>query len=568
MKYKLQIAFIPWRFYLLSILILLVVAGLIIRMIDLAVIERHFLRNQGDARALRLVSEPSFRGMITDRNGYPLAVSTSVYSVWFNPKELLEPLPPKTLKDLASVLTMNPKNIQSLLSQPKNKNREFLYLKREVSPAIANQVKLLKIPGVFLQQDYKRFYPDGEIAAHVIGFTNIDDRGQEGLELAYNGWLTGRPGKKYVIKDRLGRIITNVQTMQTQQSGNDLVLSINRRIQYLAYRELMAGIEKNQAVSGSVIVLDVNTGEVLAMVNQPSYNPNKIIPQQKDSIRNRAVTDTFEPGSTIKAFSITTALESGKFKPNNIIDTSPGWINVDRHVVQDEHNNGPITLTQILQLSSNVGVTKVMLTLPSTQLWNLLHRFGFGEVTGVGFPGEQAGRLIKRPTWKPFALATLSFGYGIAVTPLQLAHAYATLANGGVKIPLTLLRQEKPPVGERVIDPKIARLMLGMLQSVVEKGGTAEDARVPGYVVAGKTGTANLVGVHGYEKHRFNSSFVGIAPATRPRLVVAVIIHDPRGKQHLGGFVSGPVFEKIMEGSLRILNIAPDDPASLQSAIS
>jgi len=561
-KYVFKIAFIPWRFYLLSLLVLLVVAGLIVRMIDLAVIKRPFLQYQGDARALRLISEPSFRGMIMDRDGYPLAISTSVYSIWVNPKEFF--LSQKQITMLSAALNIEPQIIQTLVQRYKNKNREFVYLKRQVAPDSAEKIKSWMLPGIYLQQDYKRFYPEGEVAAHVIGFTNVDDQGQEGLELAYNDWLTGASGKKYVLKDRRGRVISNLQTIQKQRAGSDLTLSINRRIQYLAYRELLQGVEKNSAASGSVVVLDIKTGEVLAMVNQPSFNPNKISLQEKDHLRNRAVTDIFEPGSTIKTFSITSALDSGKFKPDTMIDTYPGWIRVEHHLVRDENNNGLLSLMQVLQLSSNVGVTKIILSLPPNQLWSLLHRIGFGEITEMGFPGEQAGRLIKRSVWNPFALATLSFGYGISVTTLQLAHAYATLANDGIKIPVSLLRVDQPPAGERVINSRIAHTMLELLQSVVAKGGTGSPARIPGYQIAGKTGTALMVGEKGYQQHHYISSFVGIAPASHPKVVVAVVIHDPQGKQYYGGYVSGPVFAKIMEGTLRILNIAPDDPAALQ----
>ncbi len=557
MKSKSTIEFNAWRFYLLGSFILLVVFGLIARMFDLAVLDRHFLQSQGDVRMLRMIKEPAFRGMITDRNGYPLAISTSVFSVWINPKEFN--IRAHSMNVLADKLDIKTATIKTLLQQ--KQKREFIYLKREVSPAIAHEVHALKIPGVYLQQDYKRFYPEGEITAHLIGFTNIDDKGQEGLELVYNDWLTGLPGKKRVIQDRLGRVISDVQNIQQQKPGNDLVLSVNRRIQYLAYRELMDGVQKNKALSGSVVVLDAKTGEVLAMVNQPSFNPNKIASQEKETFRNRAVTDSFEPGSTMKSFSVATALESGRYQPDTVVDTNPGWIRVGNKTLRDEHQQGLITLMQILQVSSNVGMTKVILTLPPNQLWSLLHRMGFGEVTGIGFPGEQAGKLVNRPTWKPLPLATLSFGYGISVTTLQLAHAYATIANDGIKLPLSLLKIDKAPEGTRVLDQAIAHKMLNMLQSVLAKGGTGQNARVAGYTVAGKTGTAWVSENKTYQKHRYTSSFVGIAPATHPRLVVAVVIHDPQGKDYLGGYVSGPVFEKIMEGSLRILNIPPDDLA-------
>lgn len=560
MNQKNKPSYIAWRFYLILSVIALVVVGLAARVFDLSVLNQHFLRQQGDERTLRLISTPGFRGMIVDRNGFPLAVSTTVFSVWMNPQEF--DASKSELSSLSALLGMKAKDIKSQALRYEKKKREFVYLKRALSPEVAQQIKLLNITGIYLQQEYRRYYPEGEVTAHVIGFTNIDDRGQEGLELAYNNWLSGEPGKKWVIKDRIGRVISDVQTVQDQKAGHDLVLSIDRRLQYLAYRELMTGVVQNNAASGSAIVLDGKTGEVLAMVNYPSFNPNNRPASMSDVFRNRAVTDTFEPGSTIKAFTVACALESAKYKPDSTIDTSPGWMRVDRnlrHMVRDERNNGVLDLGQILQLSSNMGAAKIVLSLPSNQLWSLLQRVGFGEISGIGFPGEQSGTLVKHDPWGSFMLATLSFGYGLSVTTLQLVHAYSVLANGGVKRPLSLLLVEHPPAGERVLDGRVANQMLGLLESVVLKGTLARAARVPGYRVAGKTGTSWLAGEGGYQKHRYTSSFVGIAPLSDPRLVVAVVIHDPQGKHYLGGEVSGPVFEKIMEGSLRLLDVTPDD---------
>ncbi len=562
MKSRFPATFIPWRFYLVIASILLIIFGLVARVVDLTVIDRVFLQHEGDARVLRTLNMPAFRGMITDRNGYPLAVSTSVFSIWMNPQEFLST--PENIDILSRTLDVNSSIILAQLAAHKTKGREFIYIKRGVQPDLANAVKKLDLPGVYLQEEYKRYYPEGEVSAHLIGFTNIDDKGQEGLELIYNDWLTGTRGIKKVIKDRLGRSVSDVKMIQQQHPGKDLMLSMDRRIQYLAYRELMAGIKENVAVSGSVVVMDVKTGEVLAMVNQPSYNPNNRAERLNDVYRNRAVTDSFEPGSTIKAFSIASALDSGLYKPDTVIDTSPGWLNVDRHLVRDEHNNGLINLAQILQVSSNVGTTKVILSLPPNQLWSLLHRVGFGETTGIGFPGEQAGSLVQRPKWSPFVLATLAFGYGISATPIQLAQAYAIFANAGVKVPVSLLRVDNPPAGETVLKPEVARQMMALLETVTStKGATGQLARVPGYRVAGKTGTAVMAGPHGYQKHHYTSTFVGIAPVSNPRLVVAVVIHDPQGQHYYASFVSAPVFQKIMEGTLRILNISPDDPQSL-----
>ncbi|HEX4045712.1 MAG TPA: penicillin-binding protein 2 [Gammaproteobacteria bacterium] len=550
--------FIRWRFYFVLILIAAAVAGLGWRIFDLAILDQHFLRKQGDERVLRMVSTPAFRGMIVDRHGYPLAVSTSVYSAWINPPTFA---PDKTaLAALAKVLQMKPNAILALVKQ--KKQREFVYLKRSLAPELAAQIKALAIPGVFLQQEHRRYYPEGEVMAQVIGFTNVDDQGQEGMELGYNEWLQGEPGKKWVIKDRLGRIIADVQQVQEQKPGRELVLSIDRRIQYLAYRELLAGITRYQARAGSAVVLDVKTGEVLAMVNYPSFNPNNRSGQEaREWYRNRAVTDLFEPGSTIKAFSVATALDSERYQPDTMIDTHPGWLRVGRETVKDRKNNGPLTVTQILQLSSNVGVTKMILDVPPNNLREILHKVGFGEITGVGFPGEQNGVLVQPPRWGDFTLATLAFGYGLSVTPLQLARAYAVLANNGVKLPVSLLRQSSMPVGEQVIRAPIAQQMLVLLEKVVSKGAGGEKANVPGYRVAGKTGTAQMASEGGYARRRYISSFVGIAPVSQPRFVVAVVIHEPSGKEYYGGLVAGPVFEKIMEGTLRMMDVPPDKEA-------
>ncbi|TAK78479.1 MAG: penicillin-binding protein 2 [Gammaproteobacteria bacterium] len=544
-----------WRFYWVLFLIVLAAVGLTWRIFELTVLNQHFLRKQGDERVIRLVNTPAFRGMMVDRNGFPLAVSTLVYSVWMNPQEFI--VSDEDLSDLSRLLNIKSSEITFMVHRYQKQKREFVYLKRALSPEVANQIKLLAIPGVYLQKEYHRYYPEGEVTAHVVGFTNVDDRGQEGLELSYNEWLAGEPGKKWVIKDRLGREIADVQNVNEQKPGHDLVLSIDRRIQYLAYRELLNGVAQSQARSGSVIVLDAKTGEILAMVNQPSFNPNNRPARMSDRLRNRAVTDLFEPGSVIKAFTEASALETGFYKPDSFINTSPGWMRVGHHVVKDEKNNGVLSMAQILQISSNMGAAKIALSLPPDQLWSLLHRVGFGEALNIGFPGEQNGVLVKQPAGS-FPLATLSFGYGLSVTALQLAHAYAVLANNGMKVPLSILRLDHPPVGERVMDAKTVQQMLLLLEAVTFKGGTAHAASVPGYRVAGKTGTAWLMGAKGYQKNRFNSSFVGIAPVSDPRLIIVVVLHDPQGKQHQGGEISAPVFERIMEGSLRILNVPPD----------
>lgn len=558
MRQQPQPTFIAARFYFVVGLIVLVILGLILRLADLAIFKQHFLQRQGNARAVRVMDIPAFRGMITDRHGSPFAISTTVYSVWVNPQEFS--LNNQNVQALSRILTMKAQEVRKVILETEKQDKEFVYLKRNLAPDLAAEVKQLKLTGVYIQKGYKRFYPEAEIAAHVIGFTNVDDQGQEGFELAYNAALAGMPGKKIVLKDRLGRIISDIKIVQQQKSGNDLVLSIDKHIQYLAYRELMAGVQKYNAEAGSAIVLNAKTGEILAMVNMPSFNPNNPTLNSREALRNRAATDVFEPGSTIKAFSVALALNSGLFKPDTIVDTTPGWLRVGHNLVRDEHAKGPMTVAQVLQVSSNVGVTKMILSLPPQQLWDVLHRAGFGEMTGVGFPGERSGSLVNRAPWKPFALATLSWGYGISATPLQLAEAYTVFANSGYRIPLSFFPVDKPPPGIPVLKPKVAEQMLSLLESVVTtKGATGESAKVPGYRVAGKTGTAKLSnGKQGYLEHYHISTFVGMAPVSDPRVIVVVIIQHPQ-KVYYASQVSAPVFAKIMAGALRVLDVPPDD---------
>lgn len=552
------------RYYLIIAILIIGITGLIWRLVDLTVIKRAFLQGQGNARTLRTVAIPAYRGMILDRNGEPLAISTPVISVWVNPEEF--DATAEGLNKLSSLLNINKNELQQRLA--KADGREFVYLKRGMDPSLGQTIKMLKIPGVYFQPEFRRYYPEGEVTAHVLGFTNIDDKGQEGVELAYNQWLAGITGLKRVLKDRFGHIVANLNVIKPPRPGQNLQLSLDRRLQYFAYRELQTGIETYQADSGSAIVLDVATGEILAMVNSPSYNPNNHSAKHDGRYRNRAVTDIFEPGSTIKAFSMTAALESGKYHMGSKIDTSPGWMIINGKRVRDEHKQGIIDLTKILEVSSNVGMTKIILSLPPQSLWHMLHKVGFGQLTESGFPGERAGVLVNYPASQPFVIATMSFGYAMSVTALQLAQAYAILAAKGVKHPVTFIREDKLVPGQQVIDPKVAQEILVMLESVLTQGGTAPLARVPGYRVTGKTGTAHIVGPRGYEKHRYNSIFVGIAPASNPRFVVAVVLHDPRGKQYYGGYTSGPIFSRIMGETLRLFNVPPDDPDSLNSGKS
>lgn len=542
-----------WRYNFLVLVLIAAIAGLIWRMVDLSVINRAFLLKQSDARILRTVNIPAYRGMITDRNGVPLAVSTPVDSVWANPQLFHADI--TQLNQLANLTGLSLADIREKTN--KDSNREFVYLVRGLPPETAGAIKSLQIPGLFFQREYKRYYPGGPVTAHIVGFTNIDDKGQEGLELGYNDLLQGTPGKKQVLKDRLGHIVAELGVLTEPQQGHDLTLSIDSRIQYLAYTALAAAVPKHQADSGSVIVLDVKTGEILAMVNIPSYNPNDRPAIHDGRYRNRAVTDVYEPGSVMKAFSVANALASGKYTPNSIIDTRPGWMVIDGTTIHDDDNNGLATVTKILQQSSNVGVAKMTLSLPPDSLFNLLTSMGFGKRTDSGFPGEASGVLIKRRFRRPIDLTRLAFGYGVSVTALQLANAYAIIARGGISYPLSFLKVDQPPTGVRVMDAHLAQQMLKLFQVVIQSG-TGKAAQIPGYLLGGKTGTAYLAIPGGYAKNRYENSFIGIAPISDPRLVVAVVLHDVKGRTHLAAYTAAPVFAQVMSGALRYLNIPPD----------
>ncbi len=534
--------------------------ALIARAVNLQVMETDFLQGQGEARFLREVTIPSTRGVISDRNGEPLAVSTPVDSVWVHPGQLLEY--PDNIKPLARLLGANADDIERKLSQRANK--EFVWLKRRLNPEVAAQISALDLAGVYLQKEYRRFYPAGEVTSHVIGFTNIDDIGQEGLELAYDNWLVGSPGSKRVIRNRKGEAVEEVALIKESQPGQDLHLTIDRRLQYLAYRELKSTVRQHGARSGSVVVLDVNTGEVLAMVNQPSYNPND--PEHdKDGMRNRAVTDVIEPGSVMKPIAITSVLENGLAVPTTPVETSPGYMVISGHTIRDHSNYGLLDVTGVLTKSSNVGITRLALQLQPEQMWDTYSRLGFGEVTGTGFPGESAGVLRNYRRWRQLEQATISYGYGVSATPLQLAQAYAAIANGGKLRPPTFIQgANNPPIS--VIDTRIAKLVATMLETVTSNAGTGTKARVPNYRIAGKTGTSHKASASGYADSRYVSSFVGFGPASNPRLVSVVVINDPTGEEYYGGLVAAPLFSRVMTGAMRLLNIPPDNyPAMLAS---
>ncbi len=531
---------------------LLCSVALVARAVNLQIVDTDFLQDQGEARYLREVVVPTRRGNILDRNGEPLAVSTPVDSVWVNPKLLLQS--PEDIVPLAEVLGVDADEIERRLTQ--RSAREFVWLRRRLHPDVAAQVKSLKLHGVFLQKEYRRFYPAGEVTSHVIGFTNIDDVGQEGLELAYNDWLQGKPGLTRIIRDRLGRTVEHVEMVREAEPGHDLSLTIDRRLQYLAYRELKRTVLKHGARSGSVVLLDVKTGEVLAMVNQPSYNPNHAS-MDSEGLRNRAITDVFEPGSVMKPFVVASALETGRWTPTTPIDSSPGYINVSGHTIKDTHNYGPIDVTRLITKSSNVAATKIALDLEPEHMWNTYDRFGFGDVTGTGFPGESAGVLRNYRRWRRVEQATLSYGYGISVTALQLAEAFAALADEGrLRRPSLVMGATNPPTS--ILDPVIARQVAAMLETVTGPEGTGKNARVANYRVSGKTGTSRKASASGYAS-RYIASFAGFAPSSDPRVVGIVIINDPSAGQYYGGVVAGPLFSEVMTGAMRLLNIPPDN---------
>ncbi|MDY6890947.1 MAG: penicillin-binding transpeptidase domain-containing protein [Pseudomonadota bacterium] len=555
-----------WRIWLVVLLLALIVAAITSKLLSLYGDSRAFLRKEGEARTVRTVLIPAHRGLITDRNGEPLAVSAPVATIWADPPET--DLQHAGLSRLARLLGMQPERLRALLNA--NADRHFLYLKRQVTPELAAAVEALRIPGVHADREYKRYYPAGEVATHLIGFTNVDGEGQEGLELAYNHSLRGEPGRKLVLKDRLGRTIKHIRSLEDADAGNDLQLSIDMRLQYMAYRELKAAVETHRADSGAAVVLDVNTGEVLALVNQPSYNPNDRSTLNADALRNRAMTDLFEPGSTIKPLTVAAAIMSGQFSAESVIDTSPGYIRVGGATINDHRNYGKLNLTRIITKSSNVGVTRLALALPHDAIRNLLHNVGFGRVTGTGFPGERGGVLPYLSERQRVERATLSYGYGLSTTLLQLAQAYLPLAADGILRPVSLLKRTQIPAGTRVLPPGVGPQLLAMLETVISPEGTGSRAAVEGYRVGGKTGTVHKASGGGYAEDRYVAVFAGIAPLTNPRLVIAVMVDNPKGQEYFGGLVAAPVFSRIAAGALRLLNVPPDDwpePPSTQVAL-
>jgi cell division protein FtsI (penicillin-binding protein 3) len=552
---QLHVQLPAWRSRLLLMLVLGWFAVLAGRAFYLQGMHNNFLQQKGESRYTRVIEVSATRGMILDRNNEPLAISTPVESVAATPADVEADA--GQLTRLARLLETDAAELKRKISDPK---REFLYLKRQLPPDDAAKVVALGIPGVFLQREYRRYYPAGEVTAHIIGFTDVDGRGQEALELALENDLAGMPGSRRVIKDRLGRVVEDVESIRTPQDGRTIRVSIDARIQYLAYRELKSAVAAQHARAGGIVVLDVASGEVLAMANVPSYNPNNRGKLDPRRTRNRAVTDEFEPGSTLKPFTVAAALEAGTVKPESVIQTAPGEITIGSRTIHDAHPQGALTVAQVIQKSSNIGAAKIALGLKPETLWTMFERVGFGAQPRMGFPGEVSGRLRAYAKWRPIEQATMSYGHGISVSLLQLARAYLIFATDGELKPVTLLRLDQPPKAVPVISPAAAREVRRMLEMVVAPGGTAPRAQINGYRVAGKTGTAHKLEGAGYAANKYISTFIGFAPATAPRLIVAVLIDEPSAGQYYGGVIAAPVFAQVMSGALRYLSVSPDAP--------
>ncbi|MGC8854157.1 MAG: peptidoglycan D,D-transpeptidase FtsI family protein [Halothiobacillaceae bacterium] len=553
-----------WRYSLVVALFFVLANVMLWRAVYLKITERDFLEQQGGMRYERVQEISAHRGQILDRNGEPLAVSTPMETVWVDPRELMPAI--DRVPELAHALGLEASRLRAQVQR--NAERRFLYIKRQITPEEGERVKALRIPGVNTHREYRRFYPTGEVTAHILGFTNIDDQALEGIERTYDHWLRGEPGARRVIKDLHGGVIETRELIREARPGNDLVLSLDRRLQYLAYRELKAAVQANKAKGGTAVLLDVRTGEILAMVNQPSFNPNDRTSIRPDLARNRAVIDAFEPGSTMKPFSVAVGLESGKFSPDTLIDTHPGVMKVDRFTIRDHQNYGLLDVTGVIRKSSNIGVTKIAMAVGPEALWSFYDSLGLGRVSGTGFPGESSGRLRHFRDWNASDIATHAYGYGMSVTALQLVRAYGAIAHDGVLMPVSFLKVEQPPEGKRVMDARVAQTLRAMMEEVVKAGGTGTKAQVSGYRVAGKTGTAHKSQAGGYAEDKYVAVFAGMAPATKPRLALAVMIDEPSAGVYYGGQVAGPVFSAIMEEALRILNVAPDamTPATVVSA--
>lgn len=544
-----------WRARALLAGLLVAFVALSLRALYLQAVNTDFLREKGDARYSRVLEVPATRGRILDRNGEALAVSTPVKSIWAIPGDV--ELVRELKRKLAALLGMSPAELERKLADA---SRDFVYLKRQVAPDTAEAIERLGLRGVYEQQEFRRYYPAGEVAAHVIGFTGVDDTGQEGVELAYQDVLAGRPGSRRVIKDRLGRVVEDVESIRAAQDGRDLTLSIDSKVQSVAYSALRDAVRQHHAKAGALVVLDVRSGEILALVNVPSFNPNNRARLTGAQLRNRAITDLFEPGSTLKPFTIAAALESGRVTPDTLVATGPGRMTLARYTIRDVHPAPVLTVAQVLQKSSNVGAAKLALELPREVMWDLFRRVGFGTAPELGFPGAAAGKLRDFHTWRPIEQATMAYGHGISLSLIQLARAYTIFARDGELVPLSLVKTGAEASGEKVLSAQTARQVRAMLELAVQPGGTGPRARIMGYRVAGKTGTAHKQENGGYAANKYIASFVGLAPASAPRVVVAVMIDEPSPDDYYGGSVAAPVFAQVTQGVLRLLGVAHDAP--------
>jgi cell division protein FtsI (penicillin-binding protein 3) len=544
----------PWRQRLVLMLLLGSFLALIGRSLYLQAFNNEFLGDKGRARFERVIDISATRGRITDRHGDVLAVSTPVRSIWAIPEDA--ELAPAQARNLAALLEIDVREVNRKLAS----ESDFVYVKRQLPPDQADRVAALNLPGIHQKNEYRRYYPSGEVMAHMVGFTGVEDTGQEGIELAFNSQLSGKPGSRRVIKDRRGNVVEDVQSVNPPQEGKDIVLALDSKVQYLAYSHLKQALEENRAKAGGVVVLDARSGEILALANLPTYNPNNRVKLVGAQLRNRALTDSFEPGSTMKPFTAALALETGRFHSDTPIQTAPGKMTIGSATISDAHVHGVLTVAQVIQKSSNIGAAKLALSMKPEEMWAMFDSLGFGAPLKLGFPGEVGGRLRPAKTWKPIEQATMAYGHGISVTLIQLARAYQVFARDGDLVPISLAKLDAPPLGgKQIFSTQTAREVRTMLEMAVQPGGTAPKAHIPGYRVAGKTGTAHKIEGGSYA-NKYVASFVGFAPASEPRLIVAVMIDEPSNGKHFGGDVAAPVFAQVMAGSLRTLGVAPDAP--------
>ena len=546
-----------WRYKVVGLIFGTIFLGLVVRAGFLQVVDRDYLQSQGNARYLRVQNEPPTRGMIRDRNGEPLAISTPVDSIWMNPSKILEQKQSYSYAQLGGMLGMSRDEILALAER--RKSREFVYLKRHLAPQDAKKILALNVPGINSVREYKRYYPAAQVTGHVVGFTNIDNEGQEGLELVFNDQLKGRNGRTQVLRDRVGHVVEHVEQLSRVQHGEDVTVSIDARIQYLAHRHLEAAVKKHKAKTASLVALNAKTGEVLAMVSMPDFNPNDRSELKSSQFKNRSITDSFEPGSTMKPFTVAMALEAGVIEPESIIDAQQGSLFIGGSRITDTKKMGEITVNEVIKKSSNVGSAKIAMMMKPRDLYNTYADLGFGQKNKLTLKGEQRGILANRKSWRPIEHATMSYGYGLSVNTLQLARAYVALANDGILLPVSLHPVDEPPKGERVFSKNTVKQVANMLELAVSDKGTAPKARVDQYRVGGKTGTAHKVIDGKYQDDAYMSLFAGYAPISDPEVVLVVMIDDPRGVDYYGGLVAAPVFSDVMAGALRYMQVPPDN---------